>query len=75
MKGKYTWMLVALLLGSLVITQCAPAAETPVASQPPAEEAVTPAAPEEAETIKIGFFSPITGFAAADGTSALNSAQ
>lgn len=34
-----------------------------------------PATPAPKEPIKIGFFSPTTGFAAADGTSALNAAK
>ena len=40
-------------------------------TEPPAEEEE----PEPGEPIRIGFFSPTTGFAAADGTSALQSAQ
>lgn len=54
------------------------AAEEEAAEEEPAEEeAVEEEAAEEAsgEPIRIGFFSPTTGFAAADGTSALNSAQ
>jgi len=34
-----------------------------------------PSTPKTTEPIKIGFFSPTTGFAAADGTSALNAAN
>lgn len=60
--------LIALALLSLVVALvgCAPPA-TPV---PQAAQA-----PAAAEPIKIGFFSPTTGFAAADGTSALQAAQ
>ena len=76
MKGKYALLMVVMLLGSLVITQCAPAPAEPVATEPPAAvEETSPAPVAEAEPIKIGFFSPTTGFAAADGTSALNSAN
>ncbi|MEJ2709869.1 MAG: ABC transporter substrate-binding protein [Anaerolineales bacterium] len=77
MNHKKTLLIVFLILFSLVTTQCASPAATPVATEaPPAatEEATSP--PEQAAgTIKIGFFSPTTGFAAADGTSALQSAQ
>lgn len=56
----------------------APAAEEPAveteAEEPQAEEATEEEA-SEGDSIKIGFFSPTTGFAAADGTSALQSAQ
>lgn len=52
-------------------TEAPMATEAPAATEPAAEE---PAAPS-GEPIKIGFFSPTTGFAAADGTSALQSAQ
>lgn len=46
-------------------------AQAPAEESAPAEEAAAPAE----GTIKIGFFSPTTGFAAADGTSALQAAQ
>ena len=75
MKGKFALLMVLVLLGSLVITQCAPAPAAPVETQPPAAEEASPEPVEAAEPIKIGFFSPTTGFAAADGTSALNSAN
>jgi branched-chain amino acid transport system substrate-binding protein len=45
-----------------------------VAPAPPAAAPEEEAAPA-AEPIKVGFFSPTTGFAAADGTSALQSAE
>lgn len=76
MKSKTALLIVVMLLSSLVITQCAPAPEAPVETQAPPAAAETSPAPEaEAGPIKIGFFSPTTGFAAADGTSALNSAN
>lgn len=76
MKGKTDLLIVVMLLASLVITQCAPATQAPVETQAPAGGEVTSTEPAaEAEPIKIGFFSPTTGFAAADGTSALNSAN
>lgn len=55
-----------------LLAACAVPAAPPVAAptEAPAEQA-QPAA----EPIKIGFFSPTTGFAAADGTSALQAAQ
>ncbi len=57
--------------GEVEQTEEAEPTEEAADEEEPAEEA------EEAsgEPIKIGFFSPTTGFAAADGTSALNSAQ
>jgi len=51
---------VVVLLSLMLLVGCAPP---------------TPAAPAAKEPIKIGFFSPTTGFAAADGTSALNAAK
>lgn len=89
MKHKLTLLLLVLLAIGMVAAQCgtaapeqpAPAEETakeaPAAEEEVAEEA--PVVEEEAApaegSIKIGFFSPTTGFAAADGTSALQSAQ
>ena len=80
---------VGLLAGCVVATQqaAAPAATEEMAAAP--KEAVATeemgetketaaegkSAAPEGESIKIGFFSPTTGFAAADGTSALQSAQ
>ena len=63
-----------LLLVVLLMVGCA---QQPAATQAPAKESggeqQAPAA--SSETIKIGIFSPTTGFAAADGTSALQAAQ
>lgn len=76
MKKKTVLLMVVMLLASLVITQCAPATQAPVETEAsPAEVVSSPEPVAEGEPIKIGFFSPITGFAAADGTSALNSAN
>jgi branched-chain amino acid transport system substrate-binding protein len=65
------------LLGLMPLAGCGP---TPTAAPTPTEAPAptsppTEAAPAVEEPIKIGFFSPTTGFAAADGTSALNAAQ
>ena len=82
MKNKFGILVVLLMLGSLALAQCAPAPEaSPVAQEPemetqePEAEAQEPGTEAPGEPIKIGFFSPTTGFAAADGTSALQSAQ
>ncbi len=64
---------VAIILASVIpLTGCQPAS-TP--EPMPTEPAAAPADPVAEGPIKIGFFSPTTGFAAADGTSALNAAQ
>lgn len=89
MYKKFFSGLIALIVLSMVVVACAPqSTATPEATQPPAAETTAPQVteaptmpateqPTEApqEPIKIGFFSPTTGFAAADGTSALQSAQ
>jgi len=62
------WVIALLLVG------CAqPPAATQAPAQESGEEQQAPAS--GGETIKIGIFSPTTGFAAADGTSALQAAQ
>lgn len=83
MKSKIYGLFALVILLSLVLASCAQPAQPPAATQPPAgSEPAQPAQTEAAEPaastegpIKIGFFSPTTGFAAADGTSALQSAQ
>lgn len=81
MKQKMTLLTGLVLVLSLLLGACATATPTPAPvateSQPPAgQEAPAEEQPAEtSETIKIGFISPTTGFAAADGTSALQSAQ
>jgi len=91
MKHKLFLFVTILLAIGLLAAQCGggatPASEPEQAGEAPAqEEAAEPAAEEAAteaeeavgpaeEVIKLGFFSPTTGFAAADGTSALQSAQ
>lgn len=71
MKGKIYGLLGVLIVLSMLLAACAqPAAQTPAATE---ETGVEPPAAEG--PIRIGFFSPTTGFAAADGTSALQSAQ
>ncbi len=85
MKHKINLIVIVLLIGvGLLAAQCGPATEAPpeqateapaeAATEAPAEAEEEPVAAEEGP-IKIGFFSPTTGFAAADGTSALQSAQ
>ena len=83
MKRTISFLAVALIVLSLVSVGCAPQStasapaapppqtEVPQATEVPTEERAAPSG----EPIKIGFFSPTTGFAAADGTSALQSAQ
>jgi branched-chain amino acid transport system substrate-binding protein len=76
---------ISLLAACVVATPAQAPAQAPAAEEAEApavveEEAAAeaPAAEGEAaagEPVKIGFFSPTTGFAAADGTSALQSAQ
>ena len=63
-----------LLLIVLFVAGCA---QQPAATQAPAQESSgeQQAPATSSETIKIGIFSPTTGFAAADGTSALQAAQ
>lgn len=63
-------LIVTLLVG--LLTACVAPTQAPAAA--PAEAPAEEEAPA-AEPIKIGFFSPTTGFAAADGTSALQAAQ
>jgi branched-chain amino acid transport system substrate-binding protein len=82
MRYKLSLLLIALLFAiGLVAAQCGVATEAPSepAAEAPAEEEAAAAEAEpvepEGEPIRIGFFSPTTGFAAADGTSALQSAQ
>lgn len=70
MKRLNGLLIAILVLSSIFLAQCAPATEAP-----PVEEVATEAPVVEEGPIKIGFFSPTTGFAAADGTSALQSAQ
>jgi len=80
-----------ILISMLAVACAPQSTATPAATQPPAVETTAPEvtdaptipstepvteAPQTTqEPIKIGFFSPTTGFAAADGTSALQSAQ
>ena len=66
---------VAVILASVIPLAGCQSASTP--SPTPTEPVAAPAttAPVAEGPIKIGFFSPTTGFAAADGTSALNAAQ
>lgn len=71
MSHNLRLLLIVVLLAGL-LAACAVPAQPPAA--PPAEAPAEEAKPE-AEPIKIGFFSPTTGFAAADGTSALQAAQ
>jgi len=63
---------VAVLLG-IVLAGCQIPTATP--AQPAAPQPTAPPAEKKVEPIKIGIFSPTTGFAAADGTSALHAAQ
>ncbi len=62
------------LVSLMPLVACTPT-EAPTAT--PVSTPTSPSAtePSQKEPIKIGFFSPTTGFAAADGTSALQSAQ
>lgn len=73
MSHKLSLLFIATLLAGL-LAACAAPTPPPAAAptEAPQAEAPQPAAPEP---IKIGFFSPTTGFAAADGTSALQAAQ
>ena len=76
--GIFTLFLVLVLVFALTAcTSEQPAeespAEEPAAEEPAAEEPAAEETPKEA--IRIGFFSPMTGFAAADGLSTLNSAK
>lgn len=73
MSHKLSLLFIAALLAGL-LAACAAPTPPPAAAptEAPQAEAPQPAAPEP---IKIGFFSPTTGFAAADGTSALQAAQ
>jgi len=76
MKPQKSILVDFLILLSLLATNCASPAATPAATQaPPAAAEATQPPAQTSGTIKIGFFSPTTGFAAADGTSALQSAQ
>lgn len=82
MKSK-TYLIIGLVvIFSLFLAQCAPSPQAPASTetapeQPAATEAAAPEEPAASTEgpIKIGFISPTTGFAAADGTSALQSAQ
>jgi branched-chain amino acid transport system substrate-binding protein len=75
MKGKFGVVLSVLTLVGLLAAGCVAPTQAPSAATeaPAATEAAQ--APATAGPIKVGFFSPMTGFAAADGTSALQSAQ
>lgn len=90
MKRKVGLLIIFLTMVALLAAQCGPAPQTPAAAteapaavteEPAVAATEAPAAttevsePAAAGPIKIGFFSPTTGFAAADGTSALQSAQ
>ncbi|GAB4538165.1 MAG: ABC transporter substrate-binding protein [Anaerolineae bacterium] len=84
MKHKIGLLITLLAVAGLLAAGCVPPTPVPeappAATEAPAVETEAPAeateAPMAAEApIKIGFFSPTTGFAAADGTSALQSAQ
>ncbi len=68
MKPRFTILLTLLAILALTVTACAPGA-------PPVAETGGQAEAPAAEPIKLGIFAPTTGFAAADGTSALQSAQ
>ena len=75
---RYLSIVTVLVLVVSSLVSCGPAAtEAPSPTEPPEETEVSATEPPEAEEgpIKIGFFSPTTGFAAADGTSALQAAQ
>jgi branched-chain amino acid transport system substrate-binding protein len=67
-------VLTIVLVSLMPLAACTPT-EAPTATPETAPMSTPTTGPTEEETIKIGFFSPTTGFAAADGTSALNSAQ
>ncbi len=73
MSRKLTLAFIALATLALLLGACSTATPAPAPTTAPAATEAPVAAPSEA--IKIGFFSPTTGFAAADGTSALQSAQ
>jgi len=78
MKKLSLYLLIVVLVGLMPLAACTPTQEptaVPTATSAAVVETPTEAGPTTGETIKIGFFSPTTGFAAADGTSALNSAQ
>lgn len=71
-------LLISLLAVTGLLAACVVVTPAPAPVEQPAAEAEAPAVEAEAvegEAIRIGFFSPTTGFAAADGTSALQSAQ
>ncbi len=90
-KKFFPTFIALIVMSMLVVACAPQPTPTPEATQPPAAETTAPEVTEaptvpatetvtEApqttqEPIKIGFFSPTTGFAAADGTSALQSAQ
>ena len=90
-KKFFPTFIALIVMSMLVVACAPQPTTTPEATQPPAAETTAPEVTEaptvpatetvtEApqttqEPIKIGFFSPTTGFAAADGTSALQSAQ
>ncbi|MGB9640841.1 MAG: ABC transporter substrate-binding protein, partial [Anaerolineales bacterium] len=90
-KKIFGSLIALVILSMLVVACAPQTTATPEATQPPAAETVAPQTTEAPtmpateqptevpqatqEPIKIGFFSPTTGFAAADGTSALQSAQ
>lgn len=71
-------LLISLLAVTSLLAACVVVTPAPAPAEQPAAEVEAPAAEAEAvegEAIRIGFFSPTTGFAASDGTSALQSAQ
>jgi len=72
--SRKLFLFLSILIAILMLAGCA---QQPAATQAPAQESgggqQVPAS--GGETIKIGIFSPTTGFAAADGTSALQAAQ
>ncbi len=68
MKPRISILLTLLAILALTVAACAPGA-------PPVAETGGQAEAPAAEPIKLGIFAPTTGFAAADGTSALQSAQ
>lgn len=79
MKNKHLTLTIAsLVIISVVLGACTPAATTPTqAVVAPTQEVAVTAPTETAvpEPIKIGFFAPITGEAAADGESAVRGAN
>jgi len=72
--SRKLFLFLSLIVVTMMLVGCA---QQPAATQAPAQEsgAESQAPATGEETIKIGIFSPTTGFAAADGTSALQAAQ